>query len=107
MQVDGEPIAGALVDFGLYAFHNARTLLERGAGPYFYLPKMEHHLEARLWNDVFSFTEDGLGLPRGHDPRHRADRDAPRRVRDGRDPLRAARALRRASTPAAGTTSSR
>ncbi|WP_240746730.1 malate synthase A [Cryptosporangium phraense] len=60
--VDGEPIAGALVDFGLYFFHNARELLNRGSGPYFYLPKTESHLEARLWNDVFTHAEQALGL---------------------------------------------
>ena len=53
MLVDGEPISASLFDFGLYFFHNARELLARGRGPYFYLPKMESHLEARLWNDVF------------------------------------------------------
>jgi malate synthase len=63
--VDGEPVAGALMDFGLYLFHNARELLERGAGPYFYLPKLESHLEARLWNDVFNAAQDALGLERG------------------------------------------
>ena len=63
--VDGEPIAGALMDFGLYLFHNARELLERGAGPYLYLPKLESHLEARLWNDVFCAAQDALGLDRG------------------------------------------
>src|SRR3954469_12540981 len=65
MTVDGEPVAGALVDFGLYFFHNARRLVERGSGPYFYLPKMESHLEARLWNDVFNHSEDALGVDRG------------------------------------------
>jgi malate synthase len=63
--VDGEPVAGGLVDFGLYVFHNARELLERGAGPYFYLPKMESHREARLWNDVFDLAEERLELERG------------------------------------------
>ena len=63
--VDGSPIAGAFMDFGLYFFHNARRLLERGSGPYFYLPKLEGHREARLWNDVFSFAQDALGIPRG------------------------------------------
>ena len=62
--VDGAPAVGALVDFGLYLFHNARELLERGRGPYFYLPKMESHLEARLWNDVFHHLEGALGLAR-------------------------------------------
>jgi malate synthase len=65
MRVGGEPVPGALFDFGLYFFHNARTLLERGSGPYFYLPKMESHLEARLWNDVFIHAQDVLGIPRG------------------------------------------
>ena len=63
--VDGEQIAGGLVDFGLYFFHNARTLVDRGSGPYFYLPKTESHLEARLWNDVFVFAQDLLGIPQG------------------------------------------
>jgi malate synthase len=63
--VDGEIAPGALVDFGLYAFHNAKELLARGAGPFFYLPKLESHLEARLWNDVFLRAEDKLGIPRG------------------------------------------
>ena len=63
--VDGEPVAGALFDFGLFAFHNARRLLANGSGPYFYLPKMESHLEARLWNEVFDEAEDRLEIPRG------------------------------------------
>ncbi len=63
--VDGRPISGSLFDFGLYFFHNAEKLLRKGAGPYFYLPKMESHLEARLWNDVFNFAQDRLGIPRG------------------------------------------
>jgi malate synthase len=63
--LDGKPVVGALVDFGLYFFHNARELLERGSGPYFYLPKMESHLEARLWNDVFVFAQQRLGIPHG------------------------------------------
>ncbi len=97
---------GGIFDFALYFFHNAKELLARGSGPYFYLPKLESHLEARLWNDIFVMAQDDLGIPRGHDQGDGADRDDPRRVRDGRDPLRAARALARASTPAAGTTSS-
>jgi len=64
-QVDGAPISGSLFDFGLYFFHNAKELIRRGTGPYFYLPKMESHLEARLWNDVFCFAQDRLGIPRG------------------------------------------
>ncbi|KAI9804979.1 MAG: hypothetical protein M1833_006282 [Piccolia ochrophora] len=63
--VDGEPISGALFDFGLYFFHNAKELVERGTGPYFYLPKMESHLEARLWNDVFNLAQDYIAMPRG------------------------------------------
>ena len=63
--VNGEPMSGSLADFGLYFFHNAKELLARGTGPYFYLPKLEHHLEARLWNDVFLFAQETLGIPRG------------------------------------------
>ncbi|PLB49346.1 malate synthase [Aspergillus steynii IBT 23096] len=63
--VDGEPISGGLFDFGLYFFHNAKELVARGFGPYFYLPKMESHLEARLWNDVFNLSQDYIGIPRG------------------------------------------
>jgi len=65
VRVDGEPISGSLFDFGLYLFHNGRALLDRGTGPYFYVPKLESHLEARLWNDVFVAAQDALGLPRG------------------------------------------
>ncbi|BFZ64239.1 Malate synthase, glyoxysomal [Saitoella coloradoensis] len=63
--VDGEPMSGSLFDFGLYFFHNAKGLVESGTGPYFYLPKMESHLEARLWNDVFNLAQDTLEIPRG------------------------------------------
>jgi len=63
--VDGKPMSGALFDFGLYFFHNVKTLMERGSAPYFYLPKMESYLEARLWNDIFNFAQDTLGVPRG------------------------------------------
>ncbi|MBM0235999.1 malate synthase A [Micromonospora sp. ATA32] len=63
--IDGRPVVGALVDFGLYFFHNAEELLRRGSGPYFYLPKMESHLEARLWNDVFTFAQQRLGIAHG------------------------------------------
>jgi malate synthase len=63
--VDGKPISGSLFDFGLYFFHNAQPLIHKGTGPYFYLPKLESHLEARLWNDVFCFAQDELGIPRG------------------------------------------
>ncbi len=63
--VDGAPVAGGILDFALYFFHNAKELLARGSGPYFYLPKLESHLEARLWNDVFDRAQDELGLARG------------------------------------------
>ncbi len=69
LEVDGRPAPGALVDFGLFVYHNARALLERGSGPYFYLPKLESHLEARLWNDVFLLAQQLLGIPRGIDAR--------------------------------------
>jgi malate synthase len=65
IEVDGTPVAGAFMDFGLYFFHNARRLLDKGAGPYFYLPKLESHREARLWNDIFVFAQDALGVPQG------------------------------------------
>jgi malate synthase len=65
LSVDGEPVPGALVDFGLSFFHNAQRLIDLGKGPYFYLPKTESHLEARLWNEVFVFAQDRLGIPRG------------------------------------------
>lgn len=65
LQLDGTPVPGALVDFGLYFFHNAQRLIDLGKGPYFYLPKTESHLEARLWNDVFVFAQDELGIPQG------------------------------------------
>ena len=80
----------------LYFFHCAQAQIDRGSGPYFYLPKMESHLEARLWNDAFVLAQDHARHPAGHHPRHRADRDLPRGVRDGGDPLRAARPLGRA-----------
>ena len=65
LKIDGETLAGAFMDFGLYIFHNAQRTLDNGTAPYFYLPKMEHHLEARLWNDVFVFAQDALGIPQG------------------------------------------
>lgn len=65
VQVDVEPVSASLFDFGLYFFHNARKLIDQGTGPYFYLPKLESHLEARLWNDVFNLAQDELGIPRG------------------------------------------
>ncbi len=65
VRVDGQPMSGGIFDFALYFFHNAKELLARGTGPYFYLPKMESHLEARLWNDIFVMAQDELGVPRG------------------------------------------
>src|ERR1700688_2032544 len=63
--IQGQPISASLFDFGLYFFHNAAALKARGTGPYFYLPKLESHREARLWNSVFNFAQDALGVPRG------------------------------------------
>jgi len=63
--VDGKPISGSIFDFGLFFYHNARTLIEKGSGPYFYLPKLESHLEARLWNDIFIRAQDLLKIPQG------------------------------------------
>ncbi|MCC0095155.1 MULTISPECIES: malate synthase A [Streptomyces] len=65
LQAEGRPVPGALVDFGLYFFHNAKRLIELGKGPYFYLPKTESHLEARLWNEIFVFSQDYVGIPQG------------------------------------------
>lgn len=64
-KLHGKPVSASIFDFALYFFHNARELLARGTGPYFYLPKLESHLEARLWNDIFVFAQDRLGIPRG------------------------------------------
>ncbi len=63
--LDGRPVSASLFDFGLYFYHNAHALLAKGTGPYFYLPKLESHLEARLWNDAFNIAQDELGIPRG------------------------------------------
>src|SRR5882724_9673918 len=65
LAVDGQPVAASLFDFGLTFFHTAAALVASGSGPYFYLPKLESHLEARLWNDVFVFAQDALAIPRG------------------------------------------
>ena len=65
LEVGGQPVSGSLFDFGLYFFNNAKRLLAKGSGPYFYLPKLESHIEARLWNDVFNFAQDAVGVPRG------------------------------------------
>jgi malate synthase len=63
--VDNQPMSASIFDFGLYFFHNAAESVKRGFGPYFYLPKMESHLEARLWNDIFNQAQDLLSIPRG------------------------------------------
>src|SRR5512140_817515 len=65
VHIDGKPISGSIFDFGLYFFHNSKELLARGSGPYFYLPKLESHLEARLWNDIFVMAQYELDLPQG------------------------------------------
>jgi malate synthase len=65
LRVDGHPVSASLLDFGLHAFHNAQELVRRGSGPYFYLPKLESHLESRLWNTIFDETQDALGIPHG------------------------------------------
>ena len=93
VRINGETVSGALFDFALFLANNHEALAARGTGPYFYLPKLESHLEARLWNEVFVAAQDALGMARGTIKAHGADRDHPRSVRDGRDPLRAARAL--------------
>lgn len=64
-RIGGRPIAGSLFDFGLHVFHNSAVLLDAGSGPYFYIPKLEHHEEARFWSDVFAFAEEWIGVPRG------------------------------------------
>ena len=63
LTVDNTPVSASIFDFAIYFFHNAHELVKRGHGPYFYLPKMEHYLEARLWNDIFLFSQAYLGLP--------------------------------------------
>ena len=88
-------VSGSIFDFAVYLANNHASLAAHGTGPYFYLPKMESHLEARLWNDIFLAAQDWLGMRARHHQGHGADRDHPRRVRDGRDPLRAARAFGR------------
>ncbi len=101
--VDGEPVAGAFVDFGLYLFHNARELLERGAGPYFYIPKLESAPRgARCGATPSLIAEHVLGLERGTIRATVLIETVPRRVRDGRDPLGAARGRGRAERRALG-----
>jgi malate synthase len=63
--VNGKPISASFFDFGLYFFHNAKVLIEKGSGPYFYLPKIENHLEARLWNDVFVYAQNDQRIKQG------------------------------------------
>ena len=94
VMVDDVPISASLFDAGLYLFHNAAERVARGSGPYLYLPKLESHHEARLWNEVFVHAQEALGVPRGQRPGDRPDRDHHRGLRDGRDPVRAARARR-------------
>jgi malate synthase len=93
--VDGKRVAGGIFDFALFMFHNAKELLARGAGPYLYLPKVESHLEARLWNESLRDDAEPSRPAAGDDQGDGADRDDPGRVRDGRDPVGAARALGR------------
>ena len=85
--VDGREMSGSLFDFGLYVFHCAKTQMAQGSTPAFYLPKLENHLEARLWNDVFSHAEHELGVARRLVQGDGADRDAAGGVRNGRDSL--------------------
>ena len=102
VKVDGAPISGGIFDFALYFFHNAKALIARGSGPYFYLPKLESHLEARLWNDIFVAAQDQLGVPRGTIKATVLIETILARVRNGRDPLRTARAFRGAQRRAVG-----
>ena len=95
LRIDGDPVSGALFDFGMHVFHGGRRLAERGRGVFFYLPKLEHHLEARWWDDAFRFAEEAFGLERGTLRATVADRDAAVGVPDGRDPVGAARPLAR------------
>lgn len=78
--VDGQPVSGSLFDFGFYFFHNAKAALARGTGPYFYLPKMQSHLEARLWNDVFVFAQDYVGARAGQTSTSRRESPAPAKI---------------------------
>ena len=100
--IDGKPVSGGIFDFALFFFHNAKELLARGTGPYFYLPKMEVAPRGAAVERHLRLVAERARDSAGHDQGHRADRDRGRRVRDGRDPLRAARALRRAQHRALG-----
>ena len=104
--VDGEHVSAGLFDFGVYLSRNAERLLARGSGPYFYLPKLESHLEARLWNDVFCFAQDRIGFRAARSRRPSSSRRSSRRSRWRRFSTSSA-STRPGSTPAAGTTSSR
>ena len=80
VKVDGQRVSGGVFDFALFLFHNAKEQLARGAGPYFYLPKMESHLEARLWNDIFCLAQDEIGTATRQHQGHRAGRNHPGRL---------------------------
>jgi len=92
--VDGQRVSGGIFDFALFLFHNAKEQIARGAGPFFYLPKMESHLEARLWNDIFVTAQNEIGLPQGT-IKATVLIETINAIRDGRDPVRTARAQRR------------
>ena len=102
LRVNGGTVAGAFMDFGLYVHRNAHELLERGRGPYLYIPSWSRIAKAALWRDAFVIAEETLGLDHRHDQGDRPDRDDPGRVRDGRDPLRTARSRRRPERGALG-----
>ena len=106
VDVDGEHVSAGLFDFGVYLHRNAERLLERGSGPYFYLPKLESHLEARLWNDVFCFAQDRSASRAGRSRRRSSSRRSSRRSRWTRSSTSFA-STRPGSTRVAGTTSSR
>ena len=103
--VDGKPVSGGIFDFALYFFHNAKELLARGSGPYFYLPKMESHLEARLWNDIFIASAGRTGNSGGQHQGHGADRDGASPPSRWTRSCTSCASTRRASTSGAGTTS--
>ena len=106
LTVDGEPVSASLFDFGLYVFHNGRESLERGAGPYYYIAKLESHLEARLWNDVMTAAEEELGLETGRSGPPFSSRPSPPPSKWTRSSTSCG-TTSPASTPAGGTTSSR
>ena len=87
VRVDGHPVPAGIFDFGLYFFHNVKELLARDSGPYFYLPKMESHKEARLWNDIFLYSQKLLGVEKGTIKATCLIRDPSGGIRDGRDSL--------------------